>query len=248
MMKRIFLSVCAVAAVMFFMESCQKEVPVVDNTPSVISPDDGTDDEPEPDPADLLPIKIDAEFADWEALDASKVAETVCAEGASKTALKKMRVYADDDYIWMYFEIDETQLKTDVGAVLNVFFNSDNDAATGGNPLGEHLGNDVDYMLQGYCYQPGKYASWGPTFWQYAGTPGKVEWKWDNIAASGIGTGAGKDGKYELQIMRVIMVDVKFADTFTVGVDLQQNWASIGVLPNAAGGAAEKLAVTIDKK
>ena len=210
-MKRIFLSVCAVAAVMFFMESCQKEVPVVDNTPSVISPDDGTDDEPEPDPADLLPIKIDAEFADWEALDASKVAETVCAEGASKTALKKMRVYADDDYIWMYFEIDETQ-------------------------------------LQGYCYQPGKYASWGPTFWQYAGTPGKVEWKWDNIAASGIGTGAGKDGKYELQIMRVIMVDVKFADTFTVGVDLQQNWASIGVLPNAAGGAAEKLAVTIDKK
>ena len=210
------------------MESCQKEAPVVDNTPSVISPDDGTDDEPEPDPADLLPIKIDAEFADWEALDASKVAETVCAEGASKTALKKMRVYADDDYIWMYFEIDETQLKTDVGAVLNVFFNSDNDAATGGNPLGEHLGNDVDYMLQGYCYQPGKYASWGPTFWQYAGTPGKVEWKWE--------------------IMRVIMVDVKFADTFTVGVDLQQNWASIGVLPNAAGGAAEKLAVTIDKK
>lgn len=135
---------------MFSVESCQKEVPVVDNSPSVISPDDGTDDEPEPDPADLLPIKIDAEFADWEALDASKVAETVCAEGASKTALKKMRVYADDDdYIWMYFEIDETQLKTDVGAVLNVFFNSDNDAATGGNPLGEHLGNDVDYMLQG---------------------------------------------------------------------------------------------------
>ena len=62
-MKRIFLSVCAAAALILFMESCQKEVPVVDNTPSVISPDDGTDDEPEPDPADLLPIKIDAEFA-----------------------------------------------------------------------------------------------------------------------------------------------------------------------------------------
>lgn len=220
-MKRIFLSVCAVAAVMFFMESCQKEVPVVDNTPSVISPDDGNFRGVKRFPVSELSINFD-----WQ----------------------KMRVYADDDYIWMYFEIDETQLKTDVGAVLNVFFNSDNDAATGGNPLGEHLGNDVDYMLQGYCYQPGKYASWGPTFWQYAGTPGKVEWKWDNIAASGIGTGAGKDGKYELQIMRVLMVDVKFADTFTVGVDLQQNWASIGVLPNAAGGAAEKLAVTIDKK
>lgn len=248
-MKRIFLSAGMAAAVLLAVDSCHKEeAPVVDNSPSVISPDDGTDEEPEPDPADLLPIKIDAEFADWDALDASKVAETVCAEGASKTALKKMRVYADEEYIWMYFELDESQLGTDAGAVLNVFFNSDNDATTGGNPLGEHLGNDVDYMLQGYCYQPGRYASWGPTFWQYAGTPGKTEWKWDNIAASGIGTGAGKDGKYELQIMRVMMVDVKFADTFTVGVDLQQSWTTIGVLPNAAGGAAEKLAVTIDKK
>ena len=74
----------------------------------------------------------------------------MCAEGASKTALKKMRVYADDDYIWMYFEIDETQLKTDVGAVLNVFFNSDNDAATGGNPLDEHLGNASGLLLSAW--------------------------------------------------------------------------------------------------
>ena len=49
------------------------------------------------------------------------------------------------------------------------------------------------------------------------------------------------------EIMR-LMMDVPFADTFTVGVDLQQNWISSGVLPNAKGGAAEKLAVTIDKK
>ncbi len=244
-MKKIFYVVC-VAAVLFGV-SCQKDSPAVDNSPSVISPDDGTDDEPEPDPADLLPIRIDADFSDWDALDKSKVAETGCAEDAKWKALKKMRVYANDDYIWMYLELDESMLKTDAGAVLNVFLNADNDSATGGNPLGEHLGNDVDYMLQGYCYQPGSYSSWSPTFWQYSGKAGAVEWKWDNISASGIGSGGGKAGKYELQISRVIM-DVKFADTFTVGVDLQQEWRSIGVLPNANGGAAEKLAVTIDKK
>lgn len=246
-MKKILYPVCVAAAVLFGAVSCQKDAPTVDNTPSVISPDDGTDEEPEPDPSELLPIKIDADFSDWDALDASKVAETVCAEDAKWKALKKMRVYANDDYIWMYFELDESMLKTDAGAVLNVFFNADNDPSTGGNPLGEHLGNDVDYMLQGYCYQPGGYSSWSPTFWQYSGKVGAVEWKWDNISASGIGSGSGKAGKYELQIMR-LMMDVPFADTFTVGVDLQQNWISSGVLPNAKGGAAEKLAVTIDKK
>ena len=98
-MKKILYPVCVAAAVLFGAVSCQKDAPAVDNTPSVISPDDGTDEEPEPDPSELLPIKIDADFSDWDALDASKVAETVCAEDAKWKALKKMRVYANDDYI-----------------------------------------------------------------------------------------------------------------------------------------------------
>lgn len=53
---------CVAAAVLFGAVSCQKDAPAVDNTPSVISPDDGTDEEPEPDPSELLPIKIDADF------------------------------------------------------------------------------------------------------------------------------------------------------------------------------------------
>lgn len=46
--------------------------------------------------------------------------------------------------------------------------------------------------------------------------------------------------------------EFSFAETFGIGFDIQQNWTSVGVLPNAdddeAGNAvlADKLRVTID--
>ena len=46
-MKKILYPVCVAAAVLFGAVSCQKDAPAVDNTPSVISPDDGTDEAPE---------------------------------------------------------------------------------------------------------------------------------------------------------------------------------------------------------
>lgn len=66
-------------------------------------------------------------------------------------------------------------------------------------------------------------------------------------------TGAGENGKYEIAMLREMMAGVTFADTFYVGMDIQTNWESSGVLPNDAvsdenpNGHASKLAVTIDK-
>lgn len=57
-MKKILYPVCVAAAVLLGAVSCQKDAPAVDNTPSVISPDDGTDEEPEPDPSDCCRSRL----------------------------------------------------------------------------------------------------------------------------------------------------------------------------------------------
>ena len=50
-----------------------------------------------------------------------------------------------------------------------------------------------------------------------------------------------------------MMMGVEFADTFSLGVDIQQKWSSVGVLPNAAvtdenaNGLAPKLVVNTVK-
>jgi hypothetical protein len=54
--------------------------------------------------------------------------------------------------------------------------------------------------------------------------------------------------------MRAMLEDnVTFADTFTLGFDIQSNWSTVGILPNAActddnpNGLAPKMKVTVVK-
>jgi hypothetical protein len=55
-------------------------------------------------------ITIDGDMSDWATLDATKVVEATCAEGDVKHGeLKKVKIYADELYINVYFEAAEPE-------------------------------------------------------------------------------------------------------------------------------------------
>lgn len=264
-MKKFWTLAAMFAAVMTSFYACEK-------------PEDDKnrhDDEEEETPAFVSPIKIDGDFSDWDALDASKVSECTLPEGAFEghNRLLKAKVYADNLYINVYIEFDLANMNPadDSGTPVHVYFDSDNDATTGG--YGDEFADAcVDCMLENAIYDSagsGAHVSWDPALFKWWGEPNGSGWLWtdpdivpgsDNAwgavmgNGSGIATGAGDGkGKYEMQIMREMMVGVTFADTFGIGFDIQQAWSSVGVLPAVAAdpetnpnGLADMMKVTID--
>ena len=76
----------------------------------------------------------------------------------------------------------------------------------------------------------------------------------DSAAASSEG-GSDElvDGKFEIQLVREL-IPATWSDTeFGIGFDVQQNWSSVGILPNAPvtdenpAGKAHKIQVKINK-
>ncbi len=199
------------------------------------------DDPDGPDEQEYVqPIDIDGDFADWGKLDANKIATAKCNADASKTALKLVKVYADEYFIFVYFEWDKEQIahEPDVEHVpFHVYLNGDGDAPTGG--FGDQW-NDActELLLEGFIYPDGSsVGSYDPDCFQWIGDPNGSGWSWSDIilpAGSGFTKGAGVEGKYEFQIVRELYPLGKIADNFSIGFDIQQSWDSVGVLPNAA--------------
>ena len=217
-----------------------------------------------------LAINIDGDFSDWDAIPAENLAVATCAEDAQYTALKVMKVCADADYINVYFEYDVEQVVDLSWTPIHIYVDADNSPETGGGDA-MYTDADAEVMFEGVFAADGDLISWDPAkfhWWEAAGTTG---WEWtegdflnqegyhssaDNWGAdipegSGIAEGAGvaAEGKYELQICKEMVAGVKWAETVGIGMDIQQNWRTVGQLPNASGEgvAAPKLRVTIAK-
>ena len=123
-MKKVF-AFMAIAATILAV-SCKKNDP---------KPGPGPDPEDPEDPEYVMPITIDGDFSDWAKLDASKMVVAQSAEGATKEALKVVKVYADEFFVFVYFEWDKDQIsyEPDVEHVpFHVYINGDNDFTTGG--------------------------------------------------------------------------------------------------------------------
>lgn len=256
-MKKVF-SFLAIAAMV--LVACNKN-PKPNNGPDV--PDD-------PEEEYEAPITIDGNFADWAKLDANKVAETTCDPNAKYKVLKKVKAYADEQYIFLYVEYDPTAYTAeDTWIPFHVYMNADNSAETGG--YGDEFSEaDAEWLLETSitAYDCALFK-----WWAEAGTNG---WKWTKHDAGlqaeehtaedgwgaiipegqGIGTSAGDvaTGKFEISIMRAMIAEqVNFADSFTLGFDIQANWSTVGILPNTAStddnpnGLAPKLKVTVVK-
>lgn len=189
----------------------------------------------------VAPITIDGTFEDWAALDPTKVASAKCDEEATHTALKTVKVYADEVFVYVYFEWDKDQISYVSGeehVPFHCYINGDGDATTGG--YGDEFSDACsDLLLEGSLYDENGIASYDPGCYKWIGEANGTGWGWEpdgeNILAAGSGLcrGAGVEGKYEFALARDLYPVGTMADTFSIGFDIQQNWESVGVLPNS---------------
>ena len=222
------------------------------------SKDDGTGkkkkDKDEGETTYVAPITIDGDFSDWAKLDANKVSTATCAADALKTALKTVKVYADETYVFIYFEFDKDQItwKQDVEHVpFHLYINGDGDASTGG--FGDQFSDAcVDLLCEGFLTDGNDFASYDPGAFKWNGEANGTGWSWEGVLDEGAGlcSGAGKGNAYEIRLTREMYpLEGGLADNFSIGFDIQQSWSSVGILPNAnvtddnVNGLAPMLAV-----
>lgn len=205
-------------------------------------------EEPTPDPNASLISVTDGTFSDWDKLPAEYVVTTTCHTQSRWTALKSLTVYADNNYINLLVEYDPSQITNTDNVPFHIYLNADYSAATGG--FGDQWQDaDTEIMLEGSIISGGKHHSYNPTIFQWAGTVGGKGWTWANIPAGHdtIGQSQMVGNKFEIQLYREHIPANWNKDQFTIGVDIQQNWSSVGVLPNGSS-LANKLPVTIHQK
>lgn len=245
------------------------------NQPTPEDPDDDDDDEP----TFVSKISVkDNSIDDWKDVPAEFLAEAKHQGSTTWDKLKSVKVYADEMYINVLAEYDgafyaETM---DEWSSLHVYLDADNSDATGG--YGDEFADaNAEVNLEDAFLADNEYHNWDPAYFKWWGEAGTDGWLWTEGSVNGfeytdgdglnwgaiIATGAGAiansqkigDNMVEIQILRESLeaAGVKFADTFGFGIDIQANWESVGVLPNAADAAdgsavkAPKLKVKIDK-
>lgn len=236
-MKKIFFFM-AVAATAFAV-SCKKDVKPNPN-PKPIDNDD---------PEYVAPITIDGDFADWAKLDASKVATATYQEGASHEALKTLKVYADELYVYIYIDWDKEMVEFNDGEHIPVhlYINGDGDATTGG--YGDQWTDAcTDLLTEGFLTDGTQFISYEASCFNWTGEANGTGWNWGDLdSAADLFVGAGVNGKYEMAMTRELYPLGKLADTFSIGVDIQQAWESVGVLPEGAEGPVASLQVVTVK-
>ena len=219
------------------------------------------------------PISVtDGTAADWDALPAEYVASATHTDGCSYDGLKSVKVYSDDNYLNILVEVNLDVVTDREWAGFNIFLNADNSALTGGDALGIFADADSEWMFETAIYQGGAVVTYNPAVFKWWGEVGGNGWAWterweDGYYTEGDGLcwGAivcensdpavgdaqmvdGDLGKVEIQILKE-RIPVYWADEFTIGFVINQNWSDVGHLPNAANGefgewnSAEKLKV-----
>lgn len=187
----------------------------------------------------VAPITIDGDFADWAALDASKIQTAVCAEETTKTDLKLMKVYADAMFIYVYVEFNLSDYDpSDIGSThFDFYINGDNDKLTGGWNGSWDQGDTpcIDMFTQGEIFDAdGNVVDYAPGMHRYAGAPNTSEWAWEDVSVEGFITGKGNKSAFEFSMCRELYPLGTIADTFTMGADILVNgWDATGALPNA---------------
>ena len=225
-MKKVFV-LMAIAAMV--MTAC-KEKPVGPDTP------DNPVDEPE---EYVQPIDIDGDFSDWAKLDASKVVTAKCADGSSKPDLKLMKVYSDENFIFIYVEYDFSNYGADelTTSHFDIHLNGDNNKSTGGWN-GQWAQGDtpcIDLMCQGDIIdETGNFIDFDPGMYKYAGDANTSEWSWDDVTVAGFVTAKGNKKGMEIQLTRELYPLGTMSEDITLGVEILVNgWDATGALPNA---------------
>lgn len=229
-------------------------------------PKNGPEGEGEGDGEDteyVNPIDVtDGSAADWDALPVEYVASATHNPDCSMDGLKSVKVYCDEMYLNVLVEVNLEVVTDHEWTSFHIYLNADNSAATGG--YGDEFADaDAEWMLETAIYQSGAVA-YNPAVFKWWGEPGTSGWLWtdpENPGTAENGWGAvvpegtlpignaqavGGIGKVEIQLLKEL-IPAQWADQFTIGFDIQQNWTSCGILPNAADDAATAAAVLANK-
>ena len=260
-MKKYLLSLLAVAALVF--TACNKD-------PQPNKPDKpDTPDDPEPEvPEYVQPITIDGDFADWAKLDASKVAVAKCASDTKDgyDAVKEIRVYADELYVFFYLEYNNDKIADILAGTTNPADPEHNELPIrlNLNTDGEFTSGYTSYSLDGYDFivegavaTDGAWSSFDGTLHQ------RIDGGWTELLAGGSGmcSGAGSGNKYEICLIREVFnaaagsstVPMPMGDEFQAGVRFYTApWGELCNMPNSpvsddnANGYGHLLNITTD--
>lgn len=183
-------------------------------------------------------IKLDGIFTDWSEVPANKLASATLPAGASLTALKEMKVCADENFIYFYLKMDQAHV-----APLDIFLNTDNKATTGGNSwLWDPCG--ADYLIEGFVAE----GMGDAIVFNWPATSPQDGWEWVEAVATGSGiismseikTVSGTIVEFEASIVRE-MIPTTLANEIGFGIFSSNDaWAETGSLPTAAADAATK--------
>lgn len=221
-MRKVYIVLTVLATV--FAASCSKTDDKKDGKkfPPEIEPEQEYD----------APIKIDGDFSDWAVIDDSKMCIATCANETAYKALKVMKVFMDEMYMFVYLKFDNSLLPDRSVVQAHAYFDADNDEATGGCNNQWEPGC-IEYMCEGKIISADTIVSFDPSLSSWIGKPLVGGWEWESILSSGSGlfTGDGKVDEYEMSMLRASIADL--GDVFGFGFDIQQNWSSVGILPNA---------------
>ncbi len=225
------------------------------------------DDEEEEKVFASLVSTADNSVAEWDNLPTEYVAVSVGSPDAVEAALTSLKVYNDQMYLNILVEFDEAQITDREWTPFHVYLDADNSDETGG--FGDQwLDADAEVMLETAIFSAGVGNNYDPAVFKWWGEVGGTGWNWTDPDVThdgtdfwgavigegqgGIGTSQVVGNKIEIQLLREL-IPFPFAETFGIGVDIQQAWSSVGILPNAAADAttgakvlAEKLKVTTD--
>ena len=232
-MKKFMTLAAMFAAVMVSFSSCNKEDKPQGGNTVVTCPECGEAEEDCTCNDFQAAIQIDGDFADWAAV--TPVTAT-CNPDAKWTALTTLKVYTDEMYIHVYFEFSEDEIVDRAWVPFHVYINADNNTEGCGDDQWIGQGGQ-DFLMEGAVLAEDAFCSYNPGLFTYAGVDlTTVEWAWTDVLpdGSGIASGAGAGNKYELSIMKEMVPGMELAETFGLGVDIQQSWNSVGVLPNTA--------------
>ena len=235
-MKKYYLMMAAAA---FLFAACEPKTPDTPDTPE-------TPDEPE------VTITIDGNFDDWGKLDQTKVAVAKNNPDSPWDAVKQMRVYAEDEFVYYYIEFDNSQIGELLAAAQGTYTNSHGEQSENVISMRINLNTDgeftsgyenyslqaYDFIIEGTLAQDAKWVSFDGTLHQRIGS-----WKELLKPGNSLVMGAGNGNKYEIMLVRSLFNNAVSAssdpkpmgDTFQTGLRFYSpGWEELSNLPNAA--------------
>jgi len=196
----------------------------------------------------------DQTISDWDALPSEYVFESTCPENALWDGLKKIRVYADNEYINFILVYDPSKyVKHRPVDAMHIFMDADNDSNTGGY-FDLYADADADLMFEGSLFDDqGVAINYNPSVNEWSGDVNGEGWEWTVILgyikaeSQFIG-----DNIIEGRLKKSSIPWSYWKDQFGIGFALSQDWdmAEVGFLPQGNSpdgeliGRTNKLKVT----